>query len=61
MSGVTTYDRIGVNYGHTRRPDPRIAAAIHHALGDASTVINVAPAPARTSRRRPCWRWSPAP
>jgi SAM-dependent methyltransferase len=41
MSGVTTYDRIGVNYGHTRRPDPRIAAAIHHALGDASTVINV--------------------
>jgi SAM-dependent methyltransferase len=41
MSVVTTYDRIGVNYGHTRRPDPRIAAAIHSALGNAETVINV--------------------
>lgn len=38
---MTTYDRIGATYNHTRRPDPRIAARIHDALGDAATVINV--------------------
>ncbi|MDX2704886.1 methyltransferase domain-containing protein [Streptomyces sp. PA03-6a] len=38
---MTTYDRIGATYSHTRRPDPRIAAQIHEALGDAATVINV--------------------
>ncbi|MFJ6759357.1 class I SAM-dependent methyltransferase [Streptomyces sp. NPDC091273] len=38
---MTTYDGIGVTYSHTRRPDPRIAAEIHRALGDAATVINV--------------------
>ncbi|NUU23219.1 MAG: methyltransferase domain-containing protein [Streptomycetaceae bacterium] len=38
---MTTYDRIGATYQHTRRPDPRIAAQIHEALGDAATVINV--------------------
>lgn len=38
---MTTYDRIGVTYTHTRRPDPRIAAQIHRALGDAGSVINV--------------------
>jgi SAM-dependent methyltransferase len=38
---VTTYDRIGTTYAHTRQPDPRIAARIHAALGDAATVINV--------------------
>jgi len=35
------YDRIGSGYTRTRRPDPRIAAAIHAALGDARTVLNV--------------------
>ena len=35
------YDRIGGSYTSTRRPDPRIAAAIERALGDARTVVNV--------------------
>ena len=40
MSGAL-YDRLGVGYTSTRRPDPRIAAAIDDALGDAVTVVNV--------------------
>ena len=35
------YDRIGQGYTAVRREDPRIAAAIHAALGDARTVVNV--------------------
>ena len=35
------YDEIGIGYGSHRRPDPRIAAAIRVALGDAETVVNV--------------------
>jgi SAM-dependent methyltransferase len=35
------YDSIGINYAALRRPDPRIAAAIHEALGAARTVLNV--------------------
>jgi SAM-dependent methyltransferase len=35
------YDRIGVGYRGRRRPDPRIAAAVLSALGDADTVVNV--------------------
>ena len=35
------YDRIGRSYTATRGEDPRIAAAIHAALGDARTVLNV--------------------
>jgi SAM-dependent methyltransferase len=35
------YDRIGQGYTSTRRPDPRIAAAILNALGDARSVVNV--------------------
>jgi SAM-dependent methyltransferase len=35
------YDRIGSGYTGTRRPDPRIAAAIGAALGDARTLVNV--------------------
>ncbi|MEQ8434637.1 MAG: class I SAM-dependent methyltransferase [Oceanicaulis sp.] len=35
------YDTIGVTYAELRRPDPRIAAAIDAALGDARTVVNV--------------------
>jgi SAM-dependent methyltransferase len=35
------YDRIGVDYAHGRRTDPRWMAAIHRALGDAASVVNV--------------------
>jgi SAM-dependent methyltransferase len=35
------YDRIGTTYTTTRRPEPRIERAIHHALGDAESVVNV--------------------
>jgi SAM-dependent methyltransferase len=35
------YDRIGRLYAATRVPDPRLAAAIERALGDARTVVNV--------------------
>ena len=35
------YDRIGTRYRRHRRPDPRIAAQVLAALGDASTVLNV--------------------
>jgi SAM-dependent methyltransferase len=38
---MAIYDTIGATYTATRRPDPRIAAQIHAALGDAETVINV--------------------
>ncbi|MBB5867139.1 SAM-dependent methyltransferase [Allocatelliglobosispora scoriae] len=38
---MTVYDSIGATYSSTRRPDPRIAARIHSALGDARTVVNV--------------------
>ena len=38
---MTRYDAIGTTYGATRREDPRIAALIHAALGDARTVVNV--------------------
>lgn len=37
----TLYDRIGVGYCATRREDPRIAALIGDALGDARSVVNV--------------------
>ena len=35
------YDEIGATYTSTRRADPRIAAAIRHALGPATRVVNV--------------------
>jgi SAM-dependent methyltransferase len=35
------YDRIGRGYSAMRREDARIAAAIHGALGDARSVVNV--------------------
>lgn len=35
------YDSIGINYAARRQPDPRIARAIHAALGPAQTVLNV--------------------
>ena len=36
-----SYDVIGRTYTHTRVTDPRIAATIWEALGDARTVVNV--------------------
>lgn len=41
MASGPLYDRIGATYTSTRRPDPRIEQAIHDALGDARSVINV--------------------
>ena len=38
---MAIYDSIGATYASTRRPDPRIAAQIHAALGDAETVVNI--------------------
>lgn len=35
------YDRIGQGYAGRRQPDPRFAARILEALGDARTVVNV--------------------
>jgi SAM-dependent methyltransferase len=35
------YDSIGVGYGSRRLPDPRLAAAIREAIGQAATVLNV--------------------
>jgi SAM-dependent methyltransferase len=35
------YDAIGGGYAGTRREDPRIAARIHEALGQARTLVNV--------------------
>jgi SAM-dependent methyltransferase len=35
------YERLGHGYSGRRRPDPRIEAQIHAALGDARTVVNV--------------------
>lgn len=41
MSSVQLYDTIGAAYTVTRRTEPRIAARIWAALGDARTVLNV--------------------
>lgn len=41
LERMALYDTLGTSYGRTRRPDPRIAAQIHAALGDATDVINV--------------------
>ena len=35
------YERHGHGYARHRRPDPRLAARMHAALGDARTVVNV--------------------
>lgn len=41
MSSAQLYDEIGVSYTVTRRTEPRIAAQVWAALGDARTVLNV--------------------
>jgi SAM-dependent methyltransferase len=40
-SAVQLYDTIGTTYTVTRRTEPRIAAQVWAALGDARTVLNV--------------------
>ena len=41
MSRAQLYDTIGATYTVTRRTEPRIAARIWAALGDARTILNV--------------------
>jgi SAM-dependent methyltransferase len=48
------YERRGASYARHRRADPRIAARIHAALGDARTVLNVG---AGTGSYEPRDRW----
>lgn len=48
------YEQHGRTYAEHRRADPRIAARIHAALGDARTVLNVG---AGTGSYEPCDRW----
>ncbi|MFF8906622.1 methyltransferase domain-containing protein [Streptomyces olivaceoviridis] len=38
---MALYDALGATYARTRQPDPRIAAQIHAAVGDATDVLNV--------------------
>lgn len=38
---MALYDSIGTTYRATRRPDPRIAEAIHAGIGEAGSVLNV--------------------
>lgn len=40
-AGDFDYERHGDGYAELRRTDPRIAAMVHAALGDARTVLNV--------------------
>src|SRR6187549_4028657 len=41
MPSAPLYDTLGVTYSVTRRTEPRIAAQVWAALGDARTVLNV--------------------
>src|SRR6202161_4968306 len=41
MSSGQLYDTIGAPYTVTRRTEPRIAAQVWAALGDARTIVNV--------------------
>src|SRR6202451_4494420 len=45
MSGGQLYDTIGATYTVTRRTEPRIAARVWAALGDARTVLNAGAGP----------------
>ena len=38
---AATYDELGRGYSVARRTDPRIAAHIEAALGEARTVLNI--------------------
>jgi SAM-dependent methyltransferase len=52
--GKVDYERHGLTYADHRASDPRIAARIHAALGDARTVVNVG---AGTGSYEPTDRW----
>lgn len=54
MTARVDYERHGRTYARHRRPDPRIAARIHAALGDARTVLNVG---AGAGSYEPADRW----
>jgi SAM-dependent methyltransferase len=54
MTARVDYELHGRTYAQHRRPDPRIAARIHAALGDARTVLNVG---AGAGSYEPCDRW----
>src|SRR5215211_7529743 len=41
VSSARLYDTLGATYTVTRRTEPRIAAQVWAALGDARTVLNV--------------------
>lgn len=41
QAGDVDYGQHGLGYARQRRTDPRIAALVHRALGDARTVLNV--------------------
>lgn len=41
LGGDFDYEAHGAGYAAIRRPDPRIEALVHAALGDARTVLNV--------------------
>jgi SAM-dependent methyltransferase len=41
VAGDFDYDTHGQGYARQRRADPRIAAQVHAALGDARTILNV--------------------
>jgi SAM-dependent methyltransferase len=45
LGGTDYYERAGRGYAERRRPDPRIAAALATALGDAESVVNVGAGP----------------
>jgi hypothetical protein len=38
---ASDYDKVGSTYVATRRPDPRLAAALREALGDVTSVVNI--------------------
>jgi SAM-dependent methyltransferase len=40
-SSSASYEQIGLGYTHARRTEPRIAARIFAALGDANSVLNI--------------------
>lgn len=54
MGPRVDYERHGRTYARHRRADPRIAARVHAALGDARTVLNVG---AGTGSYEPGDRW----
>src|SRR5271170_3575948 len=54
MTARVDYERHGRTYARHRRPDPRIAARIDAALGNARTVLNVG---AGTGSYEPSDRW----